>query len=105
MIRQFHEFFNLIFGGFLTFGTTVLRRAVPAARRLVGQAAAALLRHSPKQISKCYRKKRGCVNYVRIFPLRTFSFLSFILELDSVQTALIQSGSSSSLRRKLYRNC
>ena len=23
MIRQFHEFFNLIFGGFLTFGTTV----------------------------------------------------------------------------------
>ena len=25
MIRQFHEFFNLIFGGFLTFGTTVCR--------------------------------------------------------------------------------
>ena len=25
MIRQFHEFFNIIFGGFLTFGTTVSR--------------------------------------------------------------------------------
>ena len=26
MIRQFHKFFNLIFGGFLTFGTTVTCR-------------------------------------------------------------------------------
>ena len=29
MIRQFHEFFNLIFGGFLTFGTTVRWGAKP----------------------------------------------------------------------------
>ena len=31
MIRQFHELFNLIFGGFLTFGTTVLCAAAVAA--------------------------------------------------------------------------
>ena len=29
VIRQFHEFFNLIFGGFLTFGTTVCHSILP----------------------------------------------------------------------------
>jgi hypothetical protein len=31
MTRQFHKFFNLIFGGFVTFGTTVPHHAAAAA--------------------------------------------------------------------------
>ena len=33
MIRQFHELFNLIFGGFLTFGTTVQSACLDAAAK------------------------------------------------------------------------
>ena len=42
MIRQFHEFCNLIFGGFLTFGSIMGRRAGrPTAGGKAGDAAAA----------------------------------------------------------------
>ena len=41
MIRQFHEFFNLIFGGFLTFGPTGTHSSPPSSAATAAAAAAA----------------------------------------------------------------